>query len=104
MNKITIFLFGIIIILLSTKAYAKCIVGGCSGQLCVFQASDGISNCMYSEEYGCYKIYGECTEQSDGKCGWTKTEKLLECLKNPSIATKELEKRNSNNTKLPFIP
>ncbi|MFN5351352.1 MAG: hypothetical protein ACK5BE_01880 [Alphaproteobacteria bacterium] len=95
MKKIIISLFVVILIglgvFLSTKASAKCIVGGCSGELCVSEASDGISNCMYKEAYGCYKVYGECGQQLDGKCGWKQTTELLDCLKDPTIATKKLQ-------------
>ena len=69
-----------------SKASAKCIVSGCGGELCVSKASDdGISVCSLRHDIinDCYRDYGECGEQLDGKCGWKQTAKLLDCLKNP---------------------
>ena len=61
----------------------KCVVGGCSGQLCLQvterQEDQIVSTCEWREEYGCYRT-AKCEKQSDGKCGWTKTEELNKCL------------------------
>lgn len=59
-----------------------CKVGGCSGQLCG-EASfidEIITTCEYKPEYECYKKYGKCEMQSNGKCGWTQTKELSECM------------------------
>lgn len=60
----------------------KCVVGGCSGQLCIEDGSGGISTCEYREEYACYKK-ASCGRQADGQCGWTMTPELKQCL-NPT--------------------
>lgn len=62
----------------------KCVVGGCSGQLCVEASkADGmVSTCEYTPSYACYKS-ATCEQQVSGECGWTQTEELTACLKNP---------------------
>lgn len=50
---------------------------GCSGQVC--SDENVITTCEYKEEYGCY-TKAKCERQLDGKCGWTQTEDLTECL------------------------
>ena len=59
---------------------AGCVVGGCSGQLCV-DASQGAmaSTCEWTEAYACYKT-AMCEKQTDGQCGWTETKELNQCL------------------------
>lgn len=57
-----------------------CKIGGCSGEICGEKGEDMITTCEWRPEYGCYKI-AICERQSDGKCGWTMTEKLQNCLK-----------------------
>lgn len=66
-----------------TKNAGGCQVGGCSGQLCIEKSDRGISTCEWKEEYACYKG-ARCERQADGKCGWTKTEELTQCLKEKS--------------------
>lgn len=58
-----------------------CAVGGCSGQLC-YDASEGemMSTCEWREAYACYHEFGVCERQGGGKCGWTQTEGLTQCL------------------------
>ncbi len=71
-----------------SKAVAKtgCIVGGCSGQLCVDESAEGIiTTCEYRAEYACFK-YSKCERQKDGKCGWTQTEKFTACIENTKSA------------------
>ncbi len=60
-----------------------CMIGGCSGQLCVDAATGGdmASTCEYRSEYACYKS-AECERQSTGKCGWTESEELRACIQN----------------------
>jgi len=60
-----------------------CKIGGCSGELCgeaSFIASV-VSPCLYKEEYACYKEFGRCERQTTGKCGWTQTEELVNCIR-----------------------
>lgn len=61
-------------------APAQCVVGGCSGQLCVSaDIEPPITNCLFLPEYACYDS-ADCTVQADGNCGWTLTPELMECL------------------------
>lgn len=46
-----------------------------------------MTTCEYREEYGCYKA-AVCQRQKDGRCGWTTTRALTECL---NTASKELD-------------
>ncbi len=61
-----------------------CAVAGCSAQLCVSadQASEIVSTCEYRDIYACYKE-ASCEPQADGKCGWTQSAALTQCLANP---------------------
>jgi eight-cysteine-cluster-containing protein len=66
-----------------------CTVAGCSGQLCVSadEAANIVTTCEYRAEYACYKE-ASCEPQVDGKCGWTQTASLRQCLAAPpSIET-----------------
>lgn len=60
-----------------------CVVGGCSGQLCVDENKDDetVTTCEYSELYGCFKD-AICERQSNGQCGWTQTQAFLQCQNN----------------------
>ena len=59
----------------------QCIIGGCSGQLCVDESEGNIfSTCEWREEYACYRT-ARCERQSDRKCGWTPTSELIGCLR-----------------------
>ncbi len=55
-----------------------CFKGGCSGQLCT-DSPDMVSTCEWREEYACYQS-AICERQPSGKCGWTKTPALTQCL------------------------
>lgn len=61
-----------------------CAVAGCSGQLCVSaeEASTIITTCEFRAEYACYRE-ASCEPQADGKCGWTETPELQQCLASP---------------------
>jgi len=59
-----------------------CYVGGCSGQLCT-DHEGAISTCEWTEAYACYRD-ATCERQSNGRCGWTQTDELQECLDNAS--------------------
>jgi hypothetical protein len=64
---------------IETKPANLCKVGGCSNQIC----SDTVvaSTCEYSPGYACYKT-ASCERQPDGRCGWTMTSILAQCLQN----------------------
>ncbi len=61
-----------------------CAVAGCSGQLCVSaeEAGNIVTTCEFRSEYACYRE-ASCEPQSNGKCGWTETDQLKQCLSNP---------------------
>lgn len=60
----------------------KCVISGCSKQLCVEEGKgDGISTCEWTEEYSCYsKSFAKCERQDTGKCGWTQNDELKSCI------------------------
>ena len=58
-------------------AYERCVVTGCSGQVCAAEAR--ITTCEYREEYACYDV-AICEVQTDGRCGWTETPEIVACL------------------------
>ena len=64
----------------------NCVVAGCSSQLCISKEEaengGGISTCEFREEYACYR-FSECRTQETGKCGWTMTPEVRQCLENP---------------------
>jgi len=64
---------------------SDCVIGGCSSQLCGERGDMDqlVSSCEYRAEYGCYKKFSACERQANGKCGWTPTPQLAQCLKNP---------------------
>ena len=65
----------------SPIAGGGCMVGGCSGQLCVDEktGNDMVTTCEYRAEYACY-ANAVCTRQAGGECGWTMNETLRQCL------------------------
>lgn len=69
-----------------------CAVAGCSDQLCVStdEASTIVTTCEYRAEYSCYKD-ASCEPQADGKCGWTQTNELKQCLATPPSLEGELQ-------------
>jgi eight-cysteine-cluster-containing protein len=56
---------------------AACRKTGCSGEIC--SDRDIASTCIYRPEYDCYKS-ATCERQADGRCGFTETPALTECL------------------------
>jgi len=59
-------------------AVEPCFVGGCSGEVC--SEEEGVNSiCLWTPELACYKD-ATCERQADGKCGWTQTEELQECI------------------------
>lgn len=65
---------------------ARCVVAGCSNQLCIeeseMRGGGGVSTCEYRAEYACYQG-ATCTRQPNGHCGWTQTSELRQCLQSP---------------------
>ncbi len=61
-----------------------CAVAGCSSQLCVSaeEANNIVTTCEFRAEYACYRE-ASCEPQADGKCGWTQTTELKQCVANP---------------------
>lgn len=68
----------------NSQTNTACMIAGCSNSLCVSEdkARDLVSTCEYKETYACYKT-AKCEQQKNGECGWTQTEELTSCLKNP---------------------
>jgi hypothetical protein len=59
-----------------------CVRAGCSGQLCVEAnlATDGlVTTCEWSDAYACYQA-ASCELQPSGRCGFTPSEQLQQCL------------------------
>lgn len=88
MMKSTLLAIAIALFASQTLAFSKppqrCVVGGCSNQLCV-DASQGdvMSTCEWTAAYGCYSKHSTCEVQPNGACGWTPTAPLEQCLANP---------------------
>ncbi len=63
-----------------------CVASGCSGQLCIstLDAANGggVSTCEFRPEFACYKK-AKCEPQANGKCGWTDSATLKQCLSHP---------------------
>ena len=57
----------------------ECVIGGCSGQLCIAEGEDGVSTCEWKNEYACYQN-AVCEKQQNGECGWTQTTELQSCI------------------------
>ncbi len=63
-----------------TPEVTTCKIAGCSGELCLdFKAPDVATTCVFKEEFACYQD-ATCEVQEDGKCGWTLTPVMQECL------------------------
>ncbi|OGM23148.1 hypothetical protein A2961_02070 [Candidatus Woesebacteria bacterium RIFCSPLOWO2_01_FULL_39_21] len=68
----------------SPKLANDCVIGGCSQELCVDPGVDpSISICIYRPHWKCYKT-AKCERQDNGKCGWTQTPELTNCLQEKS--------------------
>jgi len=65
--------------LMRAQGQKACRISGCSGQIC--SEEERPSTCEFSPEYDCYKTAG-CERQPDGRCGWTMTPKLNQCIIN----------------------
>lgn len=57
-----------------------CFVGGCSGQLCLDEGSDGVSSCEWTDVYACYQQLGICERGDDDACSWRQTPELASCI------------------------
>ncbi|MEO5635096.1 MAG: hypothetical protein ABIS26_00035 [Candidatus Paceibacterota bacterium] len=80
-----------------------CYVGGCSGEICSDQ-KDIVSNCIYKEEFACYKT-AKCERQSTGKCGWTSTQALNSCINNANSGSRVAAGYLSGHVTIgPFCP
>ncbi len=91
MRYLLIMIFGLLPLVACAEAKTEgaCVVGGCSGQLCVrADAVDGgVSTCEWTAAYACYSQFGECAQNADGSCGWRDTPTLRDCLKDPENYT-----------------
>lgn len=57
-----------------------CKRAGCSRELCVSVGSEITkSPCIWQAYFACYDG-AECTLQPDGRCGWTDTDELRQCI------------------------
>jgi len=57
-----------------------CVVGGCSGELCVPKGQNPVSDCMYADWYKCLK-YSTCGNYgANGACGWQGTAEFEACV------------------------
>jgi len=83
----------------STKKTAPCNIG-CGGTSCTDHVIAAASDCPYSDlaDGICFDpISGVdpiCEHQSNGKCGWTPTEALQDCLAYPYGILNALEDEN----------
>jgi eight-cysteine-cluster-containing protein len=61
----------------------NCVVGGCSGTICMSKEdmeNGGLATtCEYKEEYKCFEK-AICETQADGNCDWTETEEYKQCM------------------------
>ncbi|MEM7616835.1 MAG: hypothetical protein AAF195_00465 [Pseudomonadota bacterium] len=92
---LSILIFGVVLfeglILLTSAASAvpQCVA---SRYLCYERGTVPISRGISKPEHECYKSRGECARQNDGKCGWTQTKELQECINYASVAKQKCDK------------
>src|SRR5262245_4555526 len=95
----TLILFTALFIFSLSASAVECVVSGGCEQLCVEKdKASPISTMEWSDGYGCYKLFGTCEVQKDGKCGWTDKGSLQQCIKNPE------EFKPQMNAETPAIP
>jgi len=59
-----------------------CKIGGCNGEICQEKSSEPIASiCVIQTGSPCYRM-ATCEKQNNGKCGWTQTTEVINCLKN----------------------
>lgn len=62
------------------SGFNHCQVGGCNGELCADPARGPLNSiCLWKEEFTCYRT-ARCEVQASGRCGWTLTDELRQCL------------------------
>ncbi len=61
-----------------------CFKSGCSNHVCTDE--NVITTCEWRPEYACYQK-AKCERQANGKCGFTRTPELIECLKKAKEAS-----------------
>ncbi len=66
---------------------SECIVTGCSGQIC--SDKEVTTSCEMMDAYLCYKT-AKCERQPSGRCGWTQTDDLKQCL-NEAVGVKGID-------------
>ncbi|MBI3074182.1 MAG: hypothetical protein HYY84_18905 [Deltaproteobacteria bacterium] len=59
----------------------KCLKAGCFSENCGKEIVSRL--CDWKPQYACYQT-AECKEQADGRCGFTETTSLRQCLLNPA--------------------
>lgn len=60
---------------------SECKVSGCNNELCVGADEFVSSTCEFREDYACYvEANTRCEVQATGKCGWSETDELSQCL------------------------
>ncbi len=79
---------------LEEKFVAKdCFVGGCAGEICSDDPVGQYYCFWYDPKFACYKT-ARCERQADGKCGWTMTQELKECLEKAEGKLKERSQKD----------
>lgn len=73
----------------------KCVVGGCNGEICHSADEEPpVSICVYKPEFACYKT-ARCEAQSNGKCGWTQTPELKQCIEKARLPEDTVIKKDA---------
>ncbi len=67
-----------------------CVHGGCSGQLCVEEGSDGVTTCEWRQVYACYQK-ARCARDTQGKCNFILDDDANECI----ASSKDLAQHNA---------
>ena len=80
----------------STKNYS-CKQTGCSGELCA--SSDMISSCVFKDSFACYATAVCEYQASSGKCDFTPSTTLTNCLAKPTAIAKTDLKKYQNITR-----
>ena len=78
----------VLIILISTAITMivqslACVKTGCSGQLCSEEPM--MSTCEWTQAYACYGSATCEIQEETGRCGWTMTNELQNCLAEAKI-------------------
>ncbi len=61
------------------ESKVECIISGCNSEVCSEESM--VTICVYIPEAFCFKKYSTCEVQENGRCGWTQTKELQDCLK-----------------------